>query len=144
MTHSENHDVSDIQLWRMVAAAQSESGSCLTPTELAGYIDGTFSPGQIERIETHLAACSACLASIRELRVILAEQAAVHVLVPPAIIDRAQSLVAEQSPRTRPLEAQWRFAALWSMLRYPTAAAAAIAGSTGLKISDRNKHVEQK
>jgi len=79
-------------LWRRVGPAiTGGADACPTDLELAAHVDGRDQPDERRRIESHVAACPACLAAVDEVRGLLADETAV--LVPGAVIEAARALV---------------------------------------------------
>lgn len=89
---------------------------------LHAYLDGELSPVEVERLETHIAACPACRARLDEER---------------ALIDRAARLLGMAVPpgperAAPPLHELRRPQVTWSRLRMPLAWAATIVVAVGI------------
>lgn len=89
---------------------------------LHAYLDGELSPVEVERLETHIAACSGCRARLDEER---------------ALIDRAARLLGMAVPpgperAAPPLHELRRPQVKWSRLRMPLAWAATIVVAVGI------------
>jgi anti-sigma factor RsiW len=88
------------RLWeRYVAATSGADGAPATPDELelAAYLDGRASPEAMARVERWLEHDPTAPATIRELRSLLAREQASPMLVPPAVMQKATTLVSEPS-----------------------------------------------
>jgi len=120
-------------LWRRVGPAiTGGTDACPTDLELAAHVDGRDQPDERRRIESHVAACPACLAAVDEVRGLLADETAV--LVPGAVIEAARALVpaaigATAGPRSGTRgESGWR---LRVGLRCGAAVAASVVVAVG-------------
>jgi anti-sigma factor RsiW len=123
MNNHEQHDPMEQRLWeRMNRARPAEAGPCPDPRLLAAYIDGTATDAEVQRIDGHLAACPACLATVGEIRSLLA---APPMPAPKAVLDRAKALVPAAHVAAAP--ARWSAIGRWAA----AAAAAVIVGYLG-------------
>jgi predicted anti-sigma-YlaC factor YlaD len=123
MSDRKQHDPMEHRLWeQMNRAWPAEAGPCPDALLLAAYIDGTATDAEVQRIDGHLAACPACLATVGEIRGLLA---APPMLAPRPVLDRAKALVLAAhvaAARTR-----WLTIGRWAA----AAAAAVIVGYIG-------------
>jgi anti-sigma factor RsiW len=123
MSNREQHDPMDRRLWeRMNRARPAQAGPCPDPLLLAAYVDGTATDAEVHRIDGHLAACPACLATVGEIRSLLA---APPMLAPEPVLERAKALVP--APHITATHTRWSAIGRWAA----AAAAAVIVGYLG-------------